>query len=232
MVFMWEKWGFEVSFTSYRAIHGGFLLLAMLCSYLVSDTWSLLSLSRSQQGWACSYSPCGDDIQTLDCNVAFDGWNMVKFSVHSIRKRMRILGRRGKFRTRMCAGGSEICTAACPFHGLKEWKKRRKFLSRMIPMKLTGSPMRFKAFFNVRPHVINYKFTNTNPNSNDTEANAVGREKEKKFGRSTCAQFKITSKLQRSWCVDRRNSKRPTEVCFLGKFWFLSSSSKAYSLKV
>jgi hypothetical protein len=60
----------------------------------------------------------------------------------------------------------------------------------------------------------------------------VGREKEKKFGRSTCAQFKITSKLQRSWCVDRRNSKRPTEVCFLGKFWFLSSSSKAYSLKV
>ena len=32
---------------SCRAIQGGFLLLAMLCSYLVSDTWPLPSLSRS-----------------------------------------------------------------------------------------------------------------------------------------------------------------------------------------
>jgi len=39
--------GFAVSFRSCRAIQGGFLLLAMLCSYLVSDTWSLPSLSRS-----------------------------------------------------------------------------------------------------------------------------------------------------------------------------------------
>ena len=36
-----------VSFRSCRAIHGGFLLLAMRCSYLVNDTWSLPSLSRS-----------------------------------------------------------------------------------------------------------------------------------------------------------------------------------------
>jgi len=39
--------GFAVSFRSCRAIQGGFLLLAMLCSYLVNDTWSLPSLSRS-----------------------------------------------------------------------------------------------------------------------------------------------------------------------------------------
>jgi hypothetical protein len=39
--------GFAVFFGSCRAIQGGFLLLAMLCSYLVSDTWSLPSLSRS-----------------------------------------------------------------------------------------------------------------------------------------------------------------------------------------
>jgi len=39
--------GFAVSFRSCRAIQGGFLLLAMLCSYLVSDTWPLPSLSRS-----------------------------------------------------------------------------------------------------------------------------------------------------------------------------------------
>ena len=38
-----------VSFRSCRAIHGGFLLLAMRCSYLVNDTWSLPSLSRSTQ---------------------------------------------------------------------------------------------------------------------------------------------------------------------------------------
>jgi len=36
-----------VSVRSCRAIHGGFLLLAMRCSYLVNDTWSLPSLSRS-----------------------------------------------------------------------------------------------------------------------------------------------------------------------------------------
>jgi len=34
-------------FGSCRAIQGGFLLLAMLVSYLVNDTWSLRSLSRS-----------------------------------------------------------------------------------------------------------------------------------------------------------------------------------------
>jgi len=39
--------GFAVFFRSCRAIQGGFLLLAMLCSYLVNDTWSLPSLSRS-----------------------------------------------------------------------------------------------------------------------------------------------------------------------------------------
>jgi len=73
--------GFAVSFRSCRAIQGGFLLLAMLCFYLVSDTWSLTSLSRStltslaipgtipvdlliwvspdQQVWARSYAPSG-----------------------------------------------------------------------------------------------------------------------------------------------------------------------------
>jgi hypothetical protein len=39
--------GFADSFRSCRAIQGGFLLLAMLVSYLVNDTWSLPSLSRS-----------------------------------------------------------------------------------------------------------------------------------------------------------------------------------------
>jgi len=39
--------GFAGSFRSCRAIQGGFLLLAMLVSYLVNDTWSLPSLSRS-----------------------------------------------------------------------------------------------------------------------------------------------------------------------------------------
>jgi len=39
--------GFAGSFGSCRAIQGGFLLLAMLVSYLVNDTWSLPSLSRS-----------------------------------------------------------------------------------------------------------------------------------------------------------------------------------------
>ena len=39
--------GFVGSFGSCRAIQGGFLLLAMLVSYLVNDTWSLPSLSRS-----------------------------------------------------------------------------------------------------------------------------------------------------------------------------------------
>jgi hypothetical protein len=39
--------GFVVSFRSCRAIQVGFLLLAMLCSYLVSDTRPLPSLSRS-----------------------------------------------------------------------------------------------------------------------------------------------------------------------------------------
>ena len=39
--------GFVLSFRSCRAIQGGFLLLAMLVSYLVNDTWSLPSLSRS-----------------------------------------------------------------------------------------------------------------------------------------------------------------------------------------
>ena len=38
---------FVVFIRSCRAIQGGFLLLAMLCSYLVSDTWPLPSLSRS-----------------------------------------------------------------------------------------------------------------------------------------------------------------------------------------
>ena len=38
--------GFEGSFRSCRAIQGGFLLLAMLSSYLVSDTWSLPSHSK------------------------------------------------------------------------------------------------------------------------------------------------------------------------------------------
>jgi len=41
--------GFAGSFRSCRAIQGGFLLLAMLVSYLVNDTWSLPSLSRSTQ---------------------------------------------------------------------------------------------------------------------------------------------------------------------------------------
>jgi len=39
--------GFVVNFGSCKPIHGGFLLLAMLVSYLVNDTWSLPSLSRS-----------------------------------------------------------------------------------------------------------------------------------------------------------------------------------------
>ena len=39
--------GFAGSFGSCRAIQGGFLLLAMLLSYFVNDTWSLPSLSRS-----------------------------------------------------------------------------------------------------------------------------------------------------------------------------------------
>ena len=39
--------GFAGSFRTCRAIQGGFLLLAMLVSYLVNDTWSLPSLSRS-----------------------------------------------------------------------------------------------------------------------------------------------------------------------------------------
>ena len=39
--------GFVVSFRSCRAIQVGFLLLATLCSYLVSDTRPLPSLSRS-----------------------------------------------------------------------------------------------------------------------------------------------------------------------------------------
>jgi len=43
---MWAV-GFAGSFGSCRAIQGGFLLLAMLVSYLVNDTWSLPSLSRS-----------------------------------------------------------------------------------------------------------------------------------------------------------------------------------------
>ena len=42
--------GFAGSFRSCRAIQGGFLLLAMLVSYLVNDTWSLPSLSRSTEG--------------------------------------------------------------------------------------------------------------------------------------------------------------------------------------
>ena len=47
--------GFAVSFRSCRAIQGGFLLLAMLCSYLVSDTWSLPSLSRSTTASSVSF---------------------------------------------------------------------------------------------------------------------------------------------------------------------------------
>ena len=38
---------FVGSFRSCRAIQGGFLLLAMLVSYLVNDTWPLPSLPRS-----------------------------------------------------------------------------------------------------------------------------------------------------------------------------------------
>ena len=33
-------------------------------------------------------------------------------SIRFVNGHVRILGRRGKLRTRMCAGGSEICTAA------------------------------------------------------------------------------------------------------------------------
>ena len=54
--------GFVVSFRSCRAILGGFLLLAMLCSYLVSDTGSLPSLSRST---GCGHFPVSPDQQVV-----------------------------------------------------------------------------------------------------------------------------------------------------------------------
>jgi len=68
--------GFAVSFRSCRAIQGVFLLLAMLCSYLVSDTWSLPSLSRSTGDGlvVTSYVPRGGVIQTVDYNAALDGY--------------------------------------------------------------------------------------------------------------------------------------------------------------
>ena len=40
---------------------------------------------------------------------------------------MRILGKTGKLRTRMCAGGSELCTAAYSFHGLKGVTREGRF---------------------------------------------------------------------------------------------------------
>ena len=59
---------------------------------------------------------------------------MVKFSVYLISKRTREnIGKEEEFCTRMCAGGSEICTAAYPFHGLKGDGEKEHVLSRMRP---------------------------------------------------------------------------------------------------
>ena len=48
-------------------------------------------------------------------------------SIRFVNEHVRILGRRGKLRTRMCAGGSEICTAAYSFHGLKGGRSEGSF---------------------------------------------------------------------------------------------------------
>jgi len=40
--------GFAVPFRSCRAIQGGFLLMAMLCSYHVSDTWPEQSIANNR----------------------------------------------------------------------------------------------------------------------------------------------------------------------------------------
>jgi len=63
------------SFRSCRAIQEGFLVWVVLSSDLVSHTWSLLGLSRSTGTGSysnSSYAPCGDELQTVKCNVAFD----------------------------------------------------------------------------------------------------------------------------------------------------------------
>ena len=53
-------------------------------------------------------------------------WSNVQ-SIRFVNEHVRILGRRGKLRTRMCAGGSEICTAAYSFHGLKGGRSEGSF---------------------------------------------------------------------------------------------------------
>ena len=48
-------------------------------------------------------------------------------SIRFLNEHVRILGKTGKLRTRMCAGGSELCTAAYSFHGLKGGTREGRF---------------------------------------------------------------------------------------------------------
>ena len=48
-------------------------------------------------------------------------------SIRFLNEHVRILGKTGKLRTRMCAGGSELCTAAYSFHGLKGVTREGRF---------------------------------------------------------------------------------------------------------
>ena len=56
---------------SCRAIQGGFLLLAMLVSYLVNDTWSLPSLSRSTVRYCTTILVCFQPITNLQAPRPF-----------------------------------------------------------------------------------------------------------------------------------------------------------------
>jgi len=48
-------------------------------------------------------------------------------SIRFVNEHVRILGRIGQLRTRMCAGGSIICTAAYSFQGLKRSREDGSF---------------------------------------------------------------------------------------------------------
>jgi len=53
-------------------------------------------------------------------------------SIRFVNEHVRIFGRRRKLRTRMCAGGSEICMAAYSFHGLKGWRSEGSFFVALL----------------------------------------------------------------------------------------------------
>ena len=76
-----------------------------------------------RQVWARSYVPRGGAIQTyrrqnVKSRSMVEMWSNFQ-SIRLVNEHARILGRRGKSCTQVCAGGSEICTAAYSFHGLE-----------------------------------------------------------------------------------------------------------------